>query len=402
MDNLRPPPSKVLRSRDWLRFLDNGNPNWETWLLPYEEELRGVIRRELNQPPEFHHAFKLLMRIIPFFVLTLTHTKLWMPLLLHALMPSLQLKDERLRMEIYRWWGETNLQVGKPEAARQSFAIALEFAAKDEHDAMMVAAYTGLFRLQWFREQDSFTPELVQTAMKFAQRVSDAELRAGLHDALVYAYMRILDMPSALEHAQMACIHQFNGGTTGAIGQSLFTLAAVHRNAAWYCDEAHLGERARLLLVRAREYMPKTKRESLSTLLAYEEGLQYFQLQAYPKAVEWLQTALDEALNSGREHYVAASRHALGLAQTKTEHYVDARRNLVAAAGIWNKMQNQFERANAFYALGHLEILDQRRQLGLDYLQLAMTICKELAHDAQVEYLRKRIQDTLDDIDKKS
>ncbi len=398
MTNLQPPPGKWLRPYDWLRFLDNGNPNWETWLLPYEDELREMIRRGLNQPRDFHHAFALLMRVIPFFVLTLAHTKAWMPLLLHALMPSLQLKDERLRMEIYRWWGETNLQVGKPEAARQSFAIALEFAKEDEHDGMMVAAYTGLFRLQWFRNQDTFTPELVQVALKFAERISNTELRAGLHDALAYAYLRILDMSKALEHAQIAYLHQFRGGDASGIGQALFTLAVVYRNAAWYTDTPHLVNRAPLLLAGARAHMSKGKRAALHVLLAYEEGLQCFQSQVYPVAVEWLETALYEALDSGRLHYVAASRHALGLAQTELQRYADARRNLIAAAGVWAKMENTFERASALQALGYLEILDNRAQLARDYLTLAFEICEELPYSAQIEYLQTRIKQTLDEI----
>jgi tetratricopeptide (TPR) repeat protein len=251
--------------------------------------------------------------------------------------------------------------------------------------------------LQWFREQEAFTPELVQTALQFAQRISNIELRASLHDALAYAYMRILDMKTAFEHAQMAYIHQLHVGASSAVGQALFTLAAVYRNTAWYTGAVHLGKRAPQLLAQAREYMTHVKRETLNTLLAYEEGLQYFQMQAYPLAVEWLQSALDEAIDSGRQHYIASSRHALGLAQTETKQYVEARRNLIAAAGVWNMMQNQFERANALHALGYLEILDKRRDLGLDYLNIAMTICEQLPHDAQVEYLRERIQQTIDE-----
>lgn len=383
---------------DWLNRIKDGDPDFVRWLPQYEKQLINVIKRNLDFGPEFHSAFELLMTVFPLFALTLSHTKTWMPLLFDALLPALDVKDRDLQIQVYRWLGESHLHLGKPQLARQSFNNALDHAKERSVKPMVVSAYIGLLHLQWFQFQDELMPAMAKGALDIAHDIGDPELSADLHDVLAYAYMRGSRMADALQHAQMSLVYGWISEDPALIGRGAFTLSATYRNAAVHDKKPHFLQQSRQLLDAAQEWAAGANNAWQYTLFAYEEGMNYFHSKEYDYARQWLRQALEEAQVLGRQHYMAVAYHSLGLLETRTRNFHDAHLNLAAAAGLWGVVKNDAERASALQALGHLENLNNRPELAMDFLQTALSISGELDPNEQIVQLRDRIYETMREI----
>src|SRR5262245_55840775 len=114
----------IMSIRDWLERARQ-NKNNSRWLTDHENELYAATKEGLNRPPTFHNAVELLMLLIPHFMFVIYHYKLWNPLLLEALLQAQLLQDNEMQIDILTQLGEAYLALGKNQAARDAFEIAL-------------------------------------------------------------------------------------------------------------------------------------------------------------------------------------------------------------------------------------------------------------------------------------
>jgi tetratricopeptide (TPR) repeat protein len=384
---------------DWLRYIRNGGGD-RSWLSPYEDHLITVTRRGIYTPPEFEDAVHLLMEIIPYFVMVLYHVDSWSLILIDALLQAQDLKYNALQVQLHRFLGEANLQQGKHQFANEAFTIARERADKGEYYEMLVASYTGLFKLQWFDLKHPTTIRFVEHALDVARHVSDLALKAKLHDALARAYVRLGETEQSLGHAQMAYIYAnaLKNGTEEQ-GRTALALATIFRHSALHQNVPHFFQHAEYFLEIARDKIAHTELAWQYSVLAYESGVLCLQLNEPETAIEWLTIALTEANMLGVQHYRAIAVHAIGLAQTQLERYPEAHNNLKTALSIWKELDNAYEQASILQAMGYLAGLRGEKAEARNYLHEARTICEGLFDIPQRERLLKHIQETMGELE---
>src|SRR6185295_5664882 len=179
MVSFDPQSPKGERARDWLRYIRNSKDGL-SWLAPYEDHLIALTRKGIYTPREFKDTAHLLMEIVPYFVLTLSHADNWVPILLSALLQAQDLKHGDLQVQIFNALGETYIKSDKHKPAYVSFEKALQRAEESQTHTEMVTSYTGLFKLQWFDLAHPITPHLVKHSLDIAQQIADLELKANL------------------------------------------------------------------------------------------------------------------------------------------------------------------------------------------------------------------------------
>jgi tetratricopeptide (TPR) repeat protein len=133
-------------------------------------------------------------------------------------------------------------------------------------------------------------------------------------------------------------------------------------------------------------------------VLAYEAGALYLQRKEYEIAAQWLAIAQKEAVTIQATNLIAASTHALALAQTGLEKYDEAAENLNLAIINWGKLKNYYELASAHQAVGHLENKRKQPERALESLQKALELCMQTAPSNQRTRLEGHIRETIDEI----
>lgn len=367
------------RARDWLRYIYNQGEDLG-WLSAYENELVGVLRRGIYTPSEFKDAIHLLIKVFPYFITTRLHTEIWLPILISALVQAQDLKNNDLQARLSCCLGETYLKSGKHRSSHASFQLALERAAEGKTDELIVAAYTGLFRLQWFDREHLLNQTLVKHALEVTQRLdkSALALSAALHDALAFAYVQVGDTAQAIGHAQTAYFQSLRTGIPNDIGHAAYTTAMCYRVAALFSQVKHCLTQADYFLTQARSILAQTDQKWQHVLLTYEQGILYLQSKDYEAAEQWLTLTLAEAQGLGILYHIAIAHHALGLVQTSLKKFDDARESLQQALGLWKEMNNIFEHLSLLQALGYLEGLAGNKEIALHHLTTAEEACQKL------------------------
>jgi tetratricopeptide (TPR) repeat protein len=268
----------------------------------------------------------------------------------------------------------------------------------DDTDEMIVAAYIGLSKLQWFEMNAEMTGQLAEEALAAAKQINNAALKGDLHDALARAYISIADTERALGHAQTAYLYWMPQDDPVELGRIAFTLAIAYRNASLKYHAPGGLTLADFFLELAGQRVAGSEYASQYALMAYERGSLCHQRGEYEAAVQWYGDALDEARRLGRRPVVAVSQHGLGIAQTELGEFEQARDNLKEALGHWRGLEKEFEQASVLQALGHLENQSGDKLAAKRHLLRARQMCGRLPSNRQLEILQQLINDTLDEL----
>lgn len=385
------------RIKDWLRYLEKPKVNFKQFAR-YEDELVSTLNKGLNNPQEFHDSLQLLMRVLPYFMMNLGHVEKWSPLLMEALLPAMDLRAPELQTQVFRWLGETSLKKSKHKSARESFTTALERANDGRRDDMMLAAYIGLIKLQWFDIKNSVATDAVKEILAIAQRVEDKPLRANLHYALAHAYLRIGETQVALGHAQMNYLYWIQLEDETEVGAAALTLATVYRNVTLYHDAPVGLVHAKYFLNLAWTKMSSSDYVWRNPLLSYEAGIMFMQQGDFAKAEESLSHALAKARESNTPQHIVIAHHALGLNETYLEQWEESRENLFTALRMWRSFDNHYEMANTLQGLGYLEYRSGHPEQALAYLNDALAMTSELQDVLQRDRLQNLIRQTINTV----
>jgi len=397
MTSIQKPPSGPEGPGDWNRYIRNNGDL--RWLIPYEKHLASVIRKGLFRDHTFRDTILLLKQVVPYFVTNQLNVKLWLPILMDALIQAQNLKDNRLQIEVLGFLGESHIHTGRPDSALRVFMQALERANEERFPETLVAIYIGLFKMQWFDLRNPKTDEYVQDALSVAHEVDDLDLKANLHHELARAYIRMANMPNALAHAQTSYNYWQKLQNEIGIGRAAFTLAVVYRYSAFMEKMPDYLDTAEHFLNVAKERITPDEYAGQYTVLAYETGVLHLQRGNGQEALDWLGIALSKAVVLDVPHYIAISHHGIGLAQTHLRNYPEAREHLQTAIEMWKKMENSAEESSALQALGYLEGQAGHKQLARDYLNRALGVCETLSETPQRETLWKHIMDSIDELE---
>ena len=380
----------IMNIRDWLESAQR-HINDNRWLAGNENDLYTALKDGLQRPPTFHDAVKLLMMVFPHYALVIYHAKRWSPLLFEAIVQAQDLRDNEMQIRILTQMGEAYLNTGKHDAARGAFMIAFERAKDGQLKEMMLAAYIGFIQMQSVNIGDNYDPNLLSLAITLSAEIDDLALIAQLHDVLTLAYMYARQTIQAVEHGQIAYLYWHHLHNEVEMGKSLYLLAAAYRF-AW------LLRQAETILHIAASRFENTSYNRQYTILAYETGAQFLQRKEYEAAMQWLKLSLREAISIDSEPLIASSYHALGIAQTGTQAYREAEKNLSKAFDWWEKLGDRFELASAYQAMGNLENKRCKPTDAQYWLQKALTLCQGLPTSEQRSWLEQHIQATIDEI----
>jgi tetratricopeptide (TPR) repeat protein len=388
-------------AHDWLTSIRNHPDKSLLWLWNdnNQSELFKVIRWELNANHPKHDVFDLLILVFPVFMQHYLRYDEWTHLLRDALVTAQRIQDIDLQASIYRSMGDQFLQQGNPTAAREMFESGMEYAARNEYREMIVALYAGLFRMQWFSFQDEFTPRIIQSVLDESTQIDNKEIRLNLHDALAFGYLKSGDTIPALEHAQTALTLATMTGKPQFVAQMALTLSVIYTYIAVVDKIDHCLKVADKLLKYSRSLVKTPELGWQYFGFAYQTGVQHLQRGKNRSAVQFLRRAVSEA--SDRNDYLAASKHALALAQTQLNLLDDARTNLVEAVNLWEAMNNQLERASALQGLAYLEYLAGQYHAAIPHLHHALVICEAQPANSRREILIKLILETMDEVNQK-
>lgn len=365
--------------------------------LHHEDELFDIIQQGLDDPPQFHESIRLLIHIYPYFVKVHSHVEKWRPLLLNALLPSQDLKDADLQIQLYCLMGESALLEGDSDFARRSFQIALKRAEEKQIQEMVVATVAGLLKLQWFDIGGQINISLITNALTLSSQMRNWALRAELHEALAYAYVRIGETAQGLGYAQMAYVFRYLSGNTTEIGLGAWILSLAFLRAASNLESRPCLEKAAHFLEIAQTNLARSEYAWQYTLLTYEQGHIHLELEDYQEAEQCFLETLNEALSLNRPQHIVIAYHSLGLTQSKLRHYDEARKNLTSALEIWSSLHNSYEYANCLHALGDLEKRAGNTDTARQHLLEALSICASLPEIAQKKHLEKLINETIND-----
>jgi tetratricopeptide (TPR) repeat protein len=382
----------VMSIRDWMKTVKQ-HLNDHSWLAQHESDLYSLLKNGLQRPPTFHDAVDLLMFIIPHYAFTLYHHKQWMPLLLEGLLQAQLLGDNEMQIQILTQLGESYMNGSQNAAAREAFNIALERAHVDQPKAMMLAVYIGLIRIQYLNiiggEPD---PDLFVKALKLEREVDDLALKAGLHAALSLAYIKAAQTTAlAIGHGQTAYVYWYRLNNKLEMAKTAYLIAAAYRFAGQI-------DAAQQWLGRASALFEKTGYNRQYTILAYEQGSLYVQQKHFEVAEQWLNMALDEAIQIGSVDYEACAYHALGIAQTGLGQYATAENSLKRALAAWETVGDTYELANAYHAMGNLHRVQKDYAAAIDWFDRALIICEKIPQPVQRAFMEKHIRDTIDEI----
>lgn len=376
--------------RDWLHEVEVHQDD-TSWLSQREDKLYAVVAGSIYRQSEFHDAVDLLLRVFAYYGLVLYHGQRWSHLLLQALTQAHDLRNSEMQIRILTYMGESYLTGDKQAAARAVFEIALERAQEGNSKEMMLATMIGLIRMQSISMGDEYDPNLLTQALKLSQEIDDLSLKGALHQSLTLAYTYRYEYEAAIEHGQIAYVYWHFLGNEMEMAKTLYLLSAAYRF-MWRL------QRAEDLLQIASEQFGNTDYNRQYSMLAYEAGAVYLQRKEFEVAAQWLILAQKEAITIDYSQVIAASTHALGLAQTGLGQYTVAAKNLNQAIVVWEKLDNFYELANAHQALGNLENKRKQPERALESLQKALELCMKTPPSNQRTWLEGHIRETIDEI----
>jgi tetratricopeptide (TPR) repeat protein len=381
----------IMSIRDWLKAVQlhmEDNP----WLSRNENNLHAALKDALHKPPTFHEAVELLMLVFPHYALVLFHSKRWMPLIQEAFSQAQDLRDNEMQIRILTLMGESHITGAKNSAARQAFKIALERAKDGQTQEMEMAAYIGLIRVQYINIDGDSDPELFVKALKLEKQIDDLGLKAALHEAISLAYIKAPRTTTlAIGHGQTAYVYWYRLENKLEMAKTAYILSAAYRFAGQL-------EPAKKWLERASALFEKTDYSRQHTMLAYEQGSLHLQQKDYEAAEQWLNIALEEAIQIGSVDYEACAYHGLGIAQSGLGQFAAAEKNLERALKAWETVGDRYELASAYHAIGHLHHRQKNFVTAREWFNKGLEICKGIPQQSQREFMEKHIHDTLDEI----
>jgi tetratricopeptide (TPR) repeat protein len=362
------------------------------WLSRNEDVLFADVRRGLNQPPLFHDAVKLLMRIFPYYALVQMHTHRWWPLLLDALADAQNLRDNDMIIQILTQLGESYIVFGKHAEAKTVFSQAMKRAGEKQIKEMLLTAYIGLIKVETTQISSGFTRDIAQHAIRLALQVSDRSLKATLCQTLatVYAYRKETEL--GLGHGQTAYGLWQQLGNQLELGRTAIVLSQIYRTCSRF-------DRAAYFLELAQEHFARTDLERQEAVTAYEKGSLCLEQRDPESARVWLELALEEYQQRGMDNHIAGASHALALALIELGELDKARANLQAALATWEGLKYWHEQANALYALGYLDYQDKRYAQARKAWEQALQVCDQLPDAAVRSTLEAQIIGALKDLD---
>jgi tetratricopeptide (TPR) repeat protein len=363
----------------------------QKWLAAHADSLYATLDSALNSPPQANDAIECLMAICPY-LFTRSDFQRWSPLLFDALLNAQLLQDNELQMRIWAQMGEGYYVAGQHREARNAFETALERARDGRTQEMMLAAYIGIIKLQSLYLDPLFNSDFVKHTLELSKQVNDPVLQAHLDQAVSVAHRHRGDTVAALAYGQIAYVRWHKLKDTLQMARTAFMLADSFRIAQ--CDI-----QAKRFLDLSASLFAQTDYAPAYCLIAYEEGVLYLKRKELDAAQQWLTIALDEANKLDHLHLAAMSRQSLAIAQIELENYVQAEKNLRQVLLLWEKLQDWFYQANAFQALGYLEMRRGNKTRAQEWLQEGLNICNRVPAMPFRQMIEQLINETISELE---
>jgi tetratricopeptide (TPR) repeat protein len=287
--------------------------------------------------------------------------------------------------------GEGYIKSSQHREAREAYETTLERARNDHSPETVLSAYIGMIKLQQLRLDATFDDHFVHAVMALAQHVPGLALHAQLHQALGAAYVHFGETHKALGHGQ----------TAYGLWHRLANNVEMARTSIVLADACRIAQRpnqAERFLRLASSLFARTDYAPSYCLTAYEEGILYLQSGDHEAARQWLTIALEEARVLDRPHYVAMSQHSLAIAQIELHMFLEAETNLHDALAMWERLENWFNQANIYQALGYLEGQRGNTLQAHRWLQQALELCPRIPETPFRDMIETLIQETIDEI----
>ncbi len=387
-------------SRIWLRRAEQHRGD-AIWLMHHEELLHSVLAHDLNQPSLYLHAMDLLTSIFPIYVIERGHVDKWLPIIYYALAPAINLKRDDCLMRVYSWLGEIYLKKGEAGQARGAFTNALSRAREGTTHEVVVAASTGLFRLQWFDLKQHFNEAMVERALASNRQIDDPVLQVRLYAALCAAYTEMGDTTRAIGYGQMGYGLALRANNMAEIGRAAFDLAISYRLATFFHQLSSGSRLCQIYTEIAQSHLPVGEDDAWQTIrLIYQHAFNQFGEGNYRAAEYGFQTALDavEGLNIS-PYYVATILQALGVTEVELGKLEAARQHYHQAWLIWRKTRDWAHHVTLLHALGFLEGRRARFLAGRVILRRARRLCDKLSDTPRRAHLETLIDQSLQEIE---
>ncbi len=376
--------------REWIDAL-NDHPDDPRWLNDHENKLYEAVAAGIYTPHEINDAVELLNRVYPYYALERFHAARWSPLMSNAMIQAMDFRDNEMLIQIYTHLGESHLITGKSSAAHNAFQIALERALEGESQAAMLAAYTGLIRLQAMNLEEIYSPDIFENALELSRQVNDLALMAGLYQAMSLAYLTGREGNQALGYGETAYGYWLKLENKIELGKTAYLLAAIFRSA----EKMTISE---TWLEIAAQHLEATPYDRQDILIAYERGSYFRDNGEYEIARQWTQIALQEAIQIGWTTYIALAYQLLGIIYGKQMLFTEAETSLKHALIHWNNVGDVYEQTAVHQAAGWLEIRRQDYVAAKHWLNEALVLCEHIPNEKQRNYMENLIRETLAEI----
>jgi tetratricopeptide (TPR) repeat protein len=363
----------------------------QKWLAAHADSLYSTLDSALNSPPQANHAIECLIAICPY-LFTRSDFRRWSSLLYDALLNAQLLQDNELQIRVWAQIGEGYYMAGQHQEARNAFETALERAMEGRTQEMMLAAYIGIIKLQSLYLDPLFNSSFLKHTLELSKQVNDPVLQAHLDQSVSVAHRHRGDTVAALAYGQIAYARWHKLKDTLQMARTAFMLADALRI-------AQRDSQAKRFLDLSATLFAQTNYAPAYCLIAYEEGVIYLKRGEFDAAQQWLTIALDEANKLDHLRLAAMSRQSLAIAQTELENYTQAEKNLRFVLSLWEKLQDSFYQANAFHALGYLEMCRGNKIRAQEWLQQGLNTCNQVPEMPFRQMIEQLINETILELD---
>jgi tetratricopeptide (TPR) repeat protein len=219
-----------------------------------------------------------------------------------------------------------------------------------------------------------------------------------LHTMLAFVIYRVGKMSEALGHGMTGLSYAYRVSSDLAKGRAAHALSVVYLRINNYSDSTHTFENlfdiADQLLDLAEQWFTNTALAMADFQIAFQRASILYYRKDLGKSLIWHQIAVEAAEKLNRARFIVVAEHGLGNVEMLLGNYESARKHLLIALEIWQKLGIELEIANVLHALGVLEVHLKNTDTALSYFAQCQSICarfpyvisfKQLMAQAQVD-----------------
>ncbi|MFN8375140.1 MAG: tetratricopeptide repeat protein [Anaerolineae bacterium] len=375
----------------WMPALRQHHKDYN-WLSTKVDKLYLAITFAVNRPPEHRLAIEAL-NLLYQYILIYGDWERWVRLWYDCLRNAQGVRDSTAQTHIWREMGGLYASSGNHKRGRAAFMNFLDRAKENGNVELVLTGYIGLISLQTISQDATFNDEMVNAALKLAERVDMPRLWAELHKALAMAYTARHQTVQAFAHGQMAYCYWRKLDEPIEMARVAFTLAQT-------CRVIERFQLARSHLNLSRSLYARTPSGARYAALDYEEGLLNLDQGDYPAAAQWFENVVLEFGPLQQQFYHAAALHSLAITYAHLERYDESQARFEEALKIWQSLENYYEQANLYFGWAEMEKHRDNPVRCLECLYEGLRICEELPDTPARHKLEEGMNDILDKISK--